>query len=64
MVDVTWDLVRAWITVSGGTFVIVLGFFIMLCLTAIAFSGIVLGVVKLYEGIKNAWRRRISKQKA
>jgi len=64
MLGVSWDLVRAWITVSGGTFVIVLGFFIMLCLMTIVFSGVVLGIFKLYEVIKGAWHRRIFKKKA
>ena len=63
MVDVTFDIIKAGVTIVAGTYALGLLFLAFIGLSAIAFTAIILGVIKLAEGIKHV-AKRISNRKS
>ena len=63
MVDITWDIIKAGVTIVAGTYALGLLFLAFIGLSAIAFAAIILGVIKLAEGIKHV-AKRISNRSA
>ena len=62
MVDITWDLARAGIGMVCGVYLAGMLFFILLGAMTLGFSAIMLGIFKLGEAIRGAWRRRNRKK--
>ena len=62
MVDVTFDIIKAGVTIICGTYALGMLFIALIGISAIAFTAIILGVIKLVEGIKHV-AKRISNRK-
>ena len=62
MVDVTWDIIKAGVTIVCGTYALGMLFLAFIGISAILFSAMVVGIVKLAEGISHV-AKRISNRK-
>ncbi len=63
MVDVTFDIIKAGVTIICGTYALGMLFLVFIGISAILFSAIALGVIKLAEGISYLVKR-ISNRKS
>ncbi|ADB58817.1 hypothetical protein [Archaeoglobus profundus] len=57
MVDVTWDIIKAGIAIMAGTYAMGMLFLLLIAISAIIFSAIILGILKLAEGIIHVAKR-------
>jgi len=63
MTDVTWDIIKAGVTIVCGTYAFGMLFLALIGISAILFSAMALGIVKLAEGISHV-AKRISNRKS
>ena len=64
MVDVTWDIIKAGVTIVCGTYALGILFLALIGISAILFSAMAVGIVKLAEGIKYVIKRASNRKNA
>ena len=64
MVDVTWDIIKAGVTIVCGTYALGILFLALIGISAILFSAMAVGIVKLAEGISHIIKRASNRKNA
>ena len=57
MVDITWDIIKAGVAIVAVTYAMGILFLISIGISAIIFSAIAVGIVKLVEGVRHVIKR-------